>query len=735
MARMHKILLAAVVAVLVVAVAAWALLSPKLLSGVRELLLKQVNESINGRLEVGKLDISVLGSAVLSKVALFDQTGNPVATSEEVAIRYSFSDLLAGKFDLDSVQAITVEKAELKLSIDSKGQWSLEKLMKPQKDRPSVFKGKFALRDVAVAVSTPNWQRNFSVISGDLDYSSPESVRVEVKGKMEKSSISAKGTWVPGGKTQLALTADELNLADAQTLLPIPVGTPRIQAGLLKDAKFSMTQDKSGIQMSGTALLNGLAVNLPAMSLKEGQAKLTLQGKKVTLSEATALIDGNKVSLAGNLDFTPASPILALQVNSVGMDLASMAGKKAAVAGKLLFQAEITGTLDKPQARGAFQLPEGKLDGQPLSGGEGSFSYSGETLTIQNGKVNAFGGALGISGNLSAKTARYQLKVVGQNVDGALLTDKGLSGRMSFDATVSGETKADSMTAAGTFQIPAGKVADYEIANAAGSFRKQGNRVELSQVGLSLSGQRLNVSGSIVLGSAGAALQLNLGISSSGLNTTVFNPNSALKGMIAFQATVTGTPDKNQARGSFQMGSGALGELQFSAGSGNFSYANGILTLSGGRAQCLGGTIGLNGTVVPKIMEYRQNVTGQNIDAALLTDRDVQGRADFSAVISGTGDWDKANGDGNFKMNAGSVKGISFNSLTGNFTKRGRQTEFTQLKFNMLGGLASGTGNTEGEYIRLIITPNAVANTALTILTGKGLQPQDLRIRFRGPNG
>jgi hypothetical protein len=291
------------------------------------------------------------------------------------------------------------------------------------------------------------------------------------------------------------------------------------------------------------------------------------------------------------------------------------------------------------------------------------------------------------------------------------------------------------MTAAGNFSIPAGKISDYDITNAAGGFRKQGTRLDLSNVGVTLSGQRLSVGGSVTLAAAGGAPQINLTVSSSGLNANVFNPNSALKGSIAFQATLTGTPEKNQARGNFQIASGALGELAFSGASGGFSYGDGLLTLSGGRAQCLGGTITLNGTVAPKTMEYRQQVTGQNIDAAQLTDRDVQGRADFTASISGTGDWDKANGDGNFKMNSGSVKGISFNSLTGNFSKRGRQTEFTNLKFNMLGGLASGTGATEGEFVHLIITPNAAANTALSILTGKMLQPQDLRIRFRGPNG
>ena len=449
----------------------------------------------------------------------------------------------------------------------------------------------------------------------------------------------------------------------------------------------------------------------------------------------SAQLDGNKLNVNGTIDFATTSPGLALQLAAAGTDIASLAGSKASVSGLLSFQADVTGTLAKTLARGVFKLPAGQLDANPLTDGEGSFSYAGEVLTIQNATLKALGGALAISGTMEPQTSRYNLKVSGQNVDGAILTNQGVSGRMSFEATVSGAADASTMTASGVFALPSAKISDYDISNATGSFRKQGNRLDLSNVGVTLSGQRLSVGGSVTLATGGGSPQLNLTISSGGLNANVFNPNSALKGSIAFQATVTGTPQKNQARGNFQIGSGALGELAFSAASGGFSYVDGVLTLSGGRAQSLGGSLALSGTVVPKTMEYRQQVTGTNIDAAQLTDKDVQGRADFAATISGTGDWDKANGDGNFKMNSGSVKGISFNGLTGNFSKRGRQTEFTNLKFNMLGGLASGTGATEGEYVRLIITPNAVANTALSILTGKTLQPQDLRIRFRGPNG
>ena len=735
MKKSHKMILAGLAALLVITGIAWKLAAPRVLAGVQDLLLKQVNSSINGRLEIGSLDFSVLGSAVLKQVVLYDKAGSRIASGGQINVSYQFDDLLGGRFGLDSVKKISIEKADLKLAIDKNGRWSLQELVKPQKEQPAVFRGIIAVQEVTVEVTTPEWTRQFTGLAGELDYEKPPAVAVDLKGKLGKSALTAKGVWTAEVKTQLAITIDAIELADVQSLLPSAAGNPKFLAGSLKDVKGNLIQDKSGISTNGEAVLSGLAMNLQGKALKEGNANLKLQGKSMTMSNGSAQLDGNKLNVNGTIDFATTSPGLALQLAAAGIDIASLAGSKASVSGLLSFQADVTGTLAKTLARGVFKLPAGQLDANPLTDGEGSFSYAGEVLTIQNATLKALGGALAISGTMEPQTSRYNLKVSGQNVDGAILTNQGVNGRMSFEATVSGAADASSMTASGVFALPSAKISDYDISNATGSFRKQGNRLDLSNVGVTLSGQRLSVGGSVTLATGGGSPQLNLTISSGGLNANVFNPNSALKGSIAFQATVTGTPQKNQARGNFQIGSGALGELAFSAASGGFSYVDGVLTLSGGRAQSLGGSLALSGTVVPKTMEYRQQVTGTNIDAAQLTDKDVQGRADFAATISGTGDWDKANGDGNFKMNSGSVKGISFNGLTGNFSKRGRQTEFTNLKFNMLGGLASGTGATEGEYVRLIITPNAVANTALSILTGKTLQPQDLRIRFRGPNG
>ncbi|NMC32138.1 MAG: hypothetical protein GYA36_06725 [Veillonellaceae bacterium] len=735
MSKPQKIIMGSLIGLLVFMGFAWKIVAPRVLTGVQERLLAQVNSAINGRIELETVDFSLLGAAVLKKVVLFDPNGGKIAASDEIGIRYKFSDVLAGRFGVDSISKITAEKLTLKLEIDQAGNWSLQKIIKPQPERKAEFRGSIAVNAATVAVTTPNWRRDFTDIGGELDYADLPTIVVDVKGKMGASSIAASGQWVPDQNTRLALKIDAIDLAEVQSLLPIAAGAPQLTGGTLKNIQGTVAQTKDSVQMNGEGTLAGLAMNFQGLAVTDGNAKLTLQGKKVALQDASMSVDGNKVTVTGAVDFMPNSPVLALRAIASAVNLANLSDFATAVNGTAAVQAEISGTIANPQVNGSFQLPSGQYDETAIAEAAGSFSYAGDAMILNQAVFKAMGGTFGLSGTVAVKPVRVNLQVTGQNVDGSILTNKGLTGRMDFNAAVTGKGGTDALTANGTFTIGSGGVGEYTIANAAGSFRKQGRRLDLSNVGVTLSGQRLSVNGVVTLADNGAPPQINLQIASSGMNTTVFNPNSALRGNIAFQTTVTGTPDNNQARGNFQIASGTLGELAFSGASGSFSYAGGVLTLLGGRAQCLGGVITLNGTVVPKTMEYHQQVNGQNIDAAQLTDRDVQGRAEFAATISGVGDWDKANGDGNFKMNSGSVKGISFNGLTGNFAKRGRQTEFRNLKFNMLGGLATGTGETEGEYVHLVITPNAVANTALSILTGRSLQPQDLRIRFRGPNG
>lgn len=156
MSKTVKMILIGIVAVLVLLGIGWKVLAPRVLAGVKGLLISQVNESINGRVEVATIDFSVMGTAVLNKVVLYNKAGAQVASSDEIGITYKFDDLLGGRFGIDSVKTVTAEKVRLKLGIDKNGRWSLEDLVKPQKERATVFRGRVVLKEADIAVTTQN---------------------------------------------------------------------------------------------------------------------------------------------------------------------------------------------------------------------------------------------------------------------------------------------------------------------------------------------------------------------------------------------------------------------------------------------------------------------------------------------------------------------------------------------------------------------------------------------------
>jgi hypothetical protein len=177
----------------------------------------------------------------------------------------------------------------------------------------------------------------------------------------------------------------------------------------------------------------------------------------------------------------------------------------------------------------------------------------------------------------------------------------------------------------------------------------------------------------------------SLSIKSEGAELSAFLPSIPLKGPVALEAVTIGTNDKPVTKGTFKIPNGSLSTMSFANASGEFTFQDSILTLSNTKAAAFGGTIFSTGAVYPATLRYVQKVSGQNIDVTQLTDKDIQGRVDFSADVRGQGSWDEANADGNFAMGSGSVSGISFSSMTGNFTKRGAQMHFYNIRAQIAG--------------------------------------------------
>ena len=158
-----------------------------------------------------------------------------------------------------------------------------------------------------------------------------------------------------------------------------------------------------------------------------------------------------------------------------------------------------------------------------------------------------------------------------------------------------------------------------------------------------------------------------------------------LKGPASFQANLAGTTANPTANGSFKIPTGTMGDMSFTNASGDFSFANSTLTLANTKLNAFGGNIQTHGPLHPDTLRYSQEVSGQNLDSSLLSDKDIQGRLAFSANVQGQGSWEGANADGTFEMGAGSVSGIAFDALSGNFAKRGANTRYYNLTAKIAG--------------------------------------------------
>ena len=177
----------------------------------------------------------------------------------------------------------------------------------------------------------------------------------------------------------------------------------------------------------------------------------------------------------------------------------------------------------------------------------------------------------------------------------------------------------------------------------------------------------------------------NLAVSAESVEPSSFTTSVRLKGPTSFQATISGTTANPVAKGSFKLPSGSLGDMAVSNASGDFSFANSTLSLANTKLNAFGGSIQTSGPLHPDTLRYVQNVSGQNLDSSQLSDKDITGRLNFSATVQGQGAWENANADGTFDMGAGSVSGISFDALSGNFAKRGANTRYFNITAKIAG--------------------------------------------------
>ena len=216
------------------------------------------------------------------------------------------------------------------------------------------------------------------------------------------------------------------------------------------------------------------------------------------------------------------------------------------------------------------------------------------------------------------------------------------------------------------------------IADGKGAFKADQSGIHFQDLNVLISGQQATGSGSVLLDAAAQTLNFNLSLPD--IDAAALFGGLAVAKPFAVSLTITGPVNHPVMTGNFSSPEIAAGGLAVGGVSGAMSYEAGRLNLQQASGTAYQGQLTLAGVILTATESYELTASGSGMNSSALTDKDVQGPLDFTARVSGAGEAAVARGD--FIIRNGKAYGISFQSLTGSFIKRGGATEIFDIAVN-----------------------------------------------------
>ncbi|MDR3565393.1 MAG: hypothetical protein P4N59_28705 [Negativicutes bacterium] len=476
MPKRTKMLLAGAVLLLLVCGVFWNSLMSKAVSVASTQVVAKMNEKINGRLTVESIDFSFAGTLVAHQITLYDSHDAVVAKSDQISIRFGLRDLLSGNIDLQSLHSITLENPVL-LADNKEGHWNFEDLIKSNSPQPQTFRGQVQIKHGVVAVGSLD-NHKLDPVDGTIDFAQYPVLALDFSGKSGNTPLTAKGTWDSDGAGTMTVTADQLSLTDLP-LDQFPQTDFVLTSGMARNLTVTISQQAGNLSFSGNGSVEKVAATIAGFALSEGSGNFKLTDTTIDLSDMSVLVSGQKVTMDGTISMAKSGFTILLNAASTHFDPAVLTG--SSFQGPIAFQAKIEGPASTPLATGQFSIPQGSFGAVSFTAASGNFSYNGGVLTISDTKGNAWNGTLYANGDITPTTQQYKMAVTGQGVDSALLTEKDITGRVDFDAYLTGQGTTGGH-ASGSFRMGEGSFSGIPFLALTGEFVKQGDKISFSNI-------------------------------------------------------------------------------------------------------------------------------------------------------------------------------------------------------------------------------------------------------------
>ncbi len=222
-------------------------------------------------------------------------------------------------------------------------------------------------------------------------------------------------------------------------------------------------------------------------------------------------------------------------------------------------------------------------------------------------------------------------------------------------------------------------------------------------------GQPLKLRGWVAINAGEPVVDLR--VSSTRFDPSVIAGNLPVRGSVAFNAIVTGTPSAPVIDGEYNLARGELAGYQVENSSAKLRFADNILTIKEYKGVMLGGTISASGTINLSAGNYQLHIKGSGIDSGILAEHipDFSGPVNADIVASGDGrDLAQATVYGTVSVPEGSYRGIPFHKLETSFYYAGGRLTLDYLNAGLEQGMITAGGTVDSARIDVNMSANHV---------------------------
>ena len=502
MKKSKKMVGLVVAACLALLIALWYYL-PSIMITAKQEILKQAQGKINGALYINQVRLSGFFEVTADGVQLADNTGKMVFQSNSVAVRFNiFTFLFDQKQPLKAVSTISIAKdSKIYLTMNEEEKWNIDELLTTNDDSKTPFYALVKVNQAQVLLQMPQGKWELGV-SGTVDAAQNPLFALNLSIKEKENKIKVAGSFGLDGYGRLTISTNSLAVESLATLVKQAVAVDGF-SGILKDVNIMWENSDKGNTFNGKISFAAVSGNY---RLDENSFHIVLDGgisiknNKLTFSALKTSINEQIIDVTGGLSLQNQLPY-ADKLVLVGKDflvnkVLTSSIFEGAMDYKMTFDGPLNQRFEGLLASGEMTFGQSSFSGVHLDGGKLIFNYKENTLLLEKGNIDIWGGKADIYGHYDLKNEHLIGNINMQSIDLSKYPQKGdWTGIIDVVAHFSGGTSYEKLNFAANVSSQAVYFRSLALRDINASIDKEGKTVELKSASGNIGNGSFNAHG------------------------------------------------------------------------------------------------------------------------------------------------------------------------------------------------------------------------------------------------